>query len=117
VSGVNGPAYSRPLLDLRFRILANTTWIIIAATLPFTKIGMAQPYNPYTDLEFRLGGGVLTETSTDKDEGLPRATLHGVESQDIRYRDSLAQDHVGDEALHIRISRRFHLIDFIDWLY
>ena len=40
--------------------------------------------------------------------------LPGVENPDIRYRDSLAQDHAGDEALHIRIPRRFHLIDLID---
>lgn len=78
---------------------------------------MAQPYNPYTDLDFRLVEGVLTETSTDNDEELPWRTLHGVENHDIPYRDSLAQDHLEDKALHIRIPRRFHLIDFIDWLY
>jgi hypothetical protein len=61
---------------------------------------------------------VLTETFTDNDEGVPRTTLHGEENHDIRYRDSLEPNYIiADEALHVRISRRFHLIDFIDWLY
>ena len=60
---------------------------------------------------------MLTETSTDNDEGVPRITLPGVENHDIRYRASLAQNYIAEETLHIRDSRRFHLMDFINWLY
>ncbi len=91
--------------------------MIRAAILLFTEIDIAQPYSSYTELEFRHRGGVLIETFTDNDEIVPRTTLHGDGNHDIRYRDSLAQNYVADEALPIEISRRFHLIDFIGWLY
>jgi hypothetical protein len=42
------------------------------ATLACIPTAIAQPYTPHTDLEFRLGGGVLNGTATDNDEGLPR---------------------------------------------
>lgn len=44
----------------------------MVAALAFIQTAIAQPYNARTDLEFRLGGGVLNRTSTDNDEGLPR---------------------------------------------
>ena len=42
------------------------------ATLAFIQIAIAQPYNAHTDLEFRLGGGVLDGTDSENEEGLPR---------------------------------------------
>jgi len=43
------------------------------ATLAFIQISIAQPYNAHTDLEFRLGGGVLNGTDPgNNEEGLSR---------------------------------------------
>ena len=109
---------NRPFLSLKepagIVVEKVPTWTV--ATLAFIHTDIAQPYDSYT-LKFRLGKGVLTETSTHNDEGFPWTTLHGVENNDIRYRDSLAQDRAGDERLHVRIPCRFHLIDLIDCLY
>jgi hypothetical protein len=91
--------------------------MITTAILLFIEIGIAQQYSFYTELEFRHRGEVLIETFTDNDERVPRTTLHGDKNHDIRYRDSFAQNYVAGEELPIGISRRFHLIDFIGWLY
>lgn len=72
VSGERGATRSCPLLDLGLRIFVNTAWIIIVAALALIQTAIAQPYNAHTDLEFRLGGGVVCGTCTDNDEGLPR---------------------------------------------
>ena len=73
VSGVMGAPRSFPFLDLGFRIFINTAGMILVATLAFIQTAIAQPYNAHTDLEFRLGGGVLNGTDTDNnDEGVPR---------------------------------------------
>lgn len=37
-----------------------------------TYTALAQPYNAHTDLEFRLGAGVVCGTCTDNDERLRR---------------------------------------------
>jgi len=61
-----------PYLDLMLRIFGDTAWICILATLAFTQTAMAQSYIPHTDLEFRLGAGVLNGTAGDNDENVPR---------------------------------------------
>ncbi|MDE3218502.1 MAG: hypothetical protein KGO23_03900, partial [Nitrospirota bacterium] len=74
VSGVRGATGSCLLLDLVRRIFVNAAWMIIVASLAFSQTAIAQPNpdNAHTDLEFRLGGGVLNGTSLDNDEGVPR---------------------------------------------
>jgi hypothetical protein len=62
-----------PYLDLMLRIFGDTAWICILATLAFTQTAMAQSYIPHTDLEFRLGAGVLDGTDPGKnEENVPR---------------------------------------------
>jgi hypothetical protein len=46
--------------------------MILVATLAFLHTAIAQPYTAHTDVEFRLGGGVLCGTCTENDEGLSR---------------------------------------------
>lgn len=48
--------------------------MIIVATLAFIQTAIAQPnpYNAHTDIEFRLGTGVLNGTDLDNDEGVTR---------------------------------------------
>ena len=72
VSGVRSSTRSYLLLDLGFRIFINTAWIILVTTLGFVQTALAQPYHAHTDVEFRLGGGVLNGTDTDNEEGVPR---------------------------------------------
>jgi hypothetical protein len=72
ISDVRGATCSRPLLDLGFRIFVNTGWIIIVAALAFIQTATAESYIAHTDLEFRLGAGVLNGTGTDNEEGVPR---------------------------------------------
>jgi hypothetical protein len=72
VSGVGRATRSYPLLDLGFRIFVNTGWIIIVATLAFIQPAIAESYSAHTDLEFRLGAGVLCGTCEDNDEGVTR---------------------------------------------
>jgi hypothetical protein len=73
VSGVRSSTRSYLLLDLGFRIIINTAWIVMVVTLAFTQTAIAEPYNAHTDLEFRLGAGVLCGTCADNDEHLSRA--------------------------------------------
>ena len=73
VSGVRDTIRSCPLFDLGLRIFLNTAWIIIVATLAYVPTALAQSYHAHTDVEFRLGGGVLNGTDPDNnDEGVPR---------------------------------------------
>jgi hypothetical protein len=72
VSGVRSLTRSYLLLDLGFRIFINTRWIVIVATLAFTQTATAEPYTVHTDVEFRLGAGVLCGTCADNDEHLSR---------------------------------------------
>lgn len=44
----------------------------MVTTLAFIQTAIAQSYNAHTDVEFRLGGGVLNGTAIDNDEGIPR---------------------------------------------
>jgi hypothetical protein len=46
--------------------------MIIVATLAFIQPAIAESYSAHTDLEFRLGAGVLCGTCTDNDEGVTR---------------------------------------------
>lgn len=68
VSGVRLRTRSCPLFDLRLRILVTTAWIIILVTLSFVQTAKAQPANAHTDLEFRLGAGVLNGTDPGENE-------------------------------------------------
>jgi hypothetical protein len=72
VASVKDATCSCLLLGRRFRISVNIAWIIIVATLAFLQTATAKSYTAHTDLEFRLGAGVLNGTATDNDEGLPR---------------------------------------------
>jgi len=72
VSGVRGGTRSYPLLDLGWRIFVTTAWMILVATLAVIHPAIAQPYTAHTDVEFRLGGGVLCGTCQENDEGLSR---------------------------------------------
>ena len=72
MSGVKDATCSCLLLDRRFRISINITWIIIVAALASMQTAIAESYIAHTDLEFRLGAGVLNGTDTENDEGLPR---------------------------------------------
>jgi bacterioferritin-associated ferredoxin len=46
--------------------------MILVATLAFIHTAIAQQYTAHTDVEFRLGGGVLCGTCQENDEGLSR---------------------------------------------
>jgi len=72
VSGVRDATRSCPLLHLGIRIFLNIAWIILVATVACVQTALAQSYNAHTDLEFRLGAGVLNGTDSENDEGLPR---------------------------------------------
>ena len=73
VSGVRLRTRSCPVFDLRLRIFVNTAWIIILATVTFIQTAKAQPSDAHTDLEFRLGGGVLDGTDPgENEEGVSR---------------------------------------------
>jgi hypothetical protein len=72
ISDVRGATRSCSFLDLGLRIFVNTGWIIIVAALAFIQPAIAESYSAHTDLEFRLGAGVLCGTCTDNDEGVTR---------------------------------------------
>lgn len=44
----------------------------IVTTIAFVHTAIAQLPDAHTDVEFRLGAGVICGTCTDNDEGLPR---------------------------------------------
>ena len=67
VSGVRGATRSCPLLDRRLRTFGNTAWILLVATLAFIQTAIAQPYHAHTDVEFRLGGGLVCGRCTETD--------------------------------------------------
>lgn len=72
VSHIRDAACPRLVLDLLLAFLASTVWMITARTLAPIQTAIAEPYIAHTELEFRLGGGVLNGTSVDNDEGVPR---------------------------------------------
>lgn len=73
VPGVRGATRPYPLRDLGFRIFVATAWMIIVAALAFIQTAIAQQYDAHTDLEFRLGAGVLNGTEPgNNDEDLTR---------------------------------------------
>jgi hypothetical protein len=47
-------------------------WILIAVTLASFETAVAEPSETHTDVEFRLGAGVLCGTCNENDEGLRR---------------------------------------------
>jgi len=62
-----------PYLDLMLRMFGDTVWIFILVTLAFTQTAIARSYIPHTDLEFRLGAGVLDGSDPgDNEENVPR---------------------------------------------
>ncbi len=54
------------------RIFVSTAWVLIVTTIAFVHTAIAQLPDAHTDVEFRLGAGVICGTCTDNDEGLPR---------------------------------------------
>jgi len=70
--GRRGATRSCLLLDLGYRIFGNTAWMILVATLACIQPALAELYSAHTDVEFRLGAGVLNGISSSNDEGLPR---------------------------------------------
>jgi hypothetical protein len=72
VSGVRGATRSCRLRDLGFRIFVTTVWMIIAVTIVDIQMAIAQSYDAHTDVEFRLGAGVLCGTCFDNDDQVPR---------------------------------------------
>ncbi len=72
VFGVRNTRRSCPLLDVGLRVFVTTAWMIIVATMAFIQTAIAQPYDAHTDVEFRLGAGVLCGTCTDNDEQITR---------------------------------------------
>jgi hypothetical protein len=71
-SGGRGARRSCPLFDVGLRVFVTTAWMIIVATMAFIQTAIAQPYDAHTDIEFRLGAGVLCGTCTDNDEHITR---------------------------------------------
>jgi hypothetical protein len=70
VSGVRSATRSCPLLNLGFRIFINGVCIVIVmvATIASIQTAMAEPYTAHTDLEFRLGAGMLNGTDFGDNE-------------------------------------------------
>lgn len=61
-------------VELRLRIFVSSAWLLllIVTTIAFVHPAVAQLPDAHTDVELRLGAGVICGTCTDNDEGLPR---------------------------------------------
>ena len=58
---------SRPLQGLARRIVVAIAWMVIVATMAVALPAVAHPYEAHTDVEFRLGAGVVCGTCLDRD--------------------------------------------------
>jgi hypothetical protein len=67
VSAKSVAAAARPLQHLARRIVIAAAWMVILATTVVVPAAVAQPYDAHTDVEFRLGGGLICGTCVDKD--------------------------------------------------
>ena len=67
VSDSRVAAVYAPLQDLACRIVVATAWMVILATTAVVPSAIAQPYEAHTDMEFRLGAGVVCGTCIDRE--------------------------------------------------
>lgn len=49
------------------RVAVLTAWMLVVATIPFVQPVLAESYEAHTDVEFRVGGGVVCGTCANKD--------------------------------------------------
>ena len=56
-----------PLGDLARRIVLATAWMVILATTAVAPSAIAHPYEAHTDVEFRLGAGVVCGICIDRE--------------------------------------------------
>lgn len=60
-------AAARPVQGLASRIVVATAWMVILATTAVVPSAIAHPYEAHTDVEFRLGAGVVCGTCIDRE--------------------------------------------------
>ena len=60
-------AAARPVQGLARRIVIATAWMVILATTAVVPSVIAHPYEAHTDVEFRLGAGVVCGTCIDRE--------------------------------------------------
>lgn len=65
VSDGSVTAASRPSRNLAHRIVIATAWMVILATTTVVPSAFAHSYEAHTDVEFRLGAGVVCGTCVD----------------------------------------------------
>lgn len=67
VAGGSVAGASLSLQNLARRIVVATAWMVILATMVVVPSAIAHPHEAHTDVEFRLGAGVVCGTCIDRE--------------------------------------------------